>query len=298
VGRADGQRLALQPVRWLTEDTAAVDMWAYIAPNGHTITFSRSTDGGKTWRLLVTDRTGGGVRSFFRDPPPFSVTRASWSRRHNRLAFAGTTLVGDTTRIWWTNATGTQLTRIPTGDVSTDVMYPSWTPDGRSIVVVDYGANGGSALYRIDVASGTSTPLTRPAEFQVGMPTVAPDGESIAFAGQRNLGATYDQTKNQIWILPKSGPPREISGGQGRQPDWSPDGRWLAFSSNRGDSTGRHAVFIVARAGGPLMQLTDYGTNAQHPVWSPDGRWLVFCGQLPARPSAFGVAVIPVPEHR
>ena len=155
-------------------------------------------------------------------------------------------------------------------------LVETWMPDGRSVVVVDYGAAGGSALYRIDVESGRSIALTSPKEFLVGMPSVSPDGQLVAFAGQPNGGATYDQTKNQIWILPMGGRPYQVSAGQGRQPDWSPDGRWLAFTSNRGDSTGRHAVFVVDRTGRNLIQLTDHFPNAQHPVWSPVARGCCF----------------------
>ena len=77
---------------------------------------------------------------------------------------------------------------------------------------------------------------------------------------------------------------------------FSPDGRWIAFTSGRGDSAGRHAVFIVAREGGEPVRLTDHASNAQHPVWSPDGQWLVFSAQIPVKALAFGLAVIPAPR--
>lgn len=295
---AIAQPVTLQSPRWITRDTAALDQWPYVAPDGHTITFSRSTDGGATWQLMAIDRAGGVARPFLQKPPVVSATRGSWSRPHNRLAFTGGTRSDETTALWVSNATGTEVVRIAAQGVSSSVMYPSWTPDGRSVVAVDYGAASGSTLVRIDVMTGVSTSLTQPAQFLVGMPTVSPDGEWIAFAGQRNLGGPYDQQKNQIWLLPRSGPPREVSGGQGRQPDWSPDGRWLAFTSSRGDAAGRQAVFIVAREGGDPVQLTDHAANAGHPVWSPDGRWMVFYGSLPEKQTARGLAVIDVPRGR
>jgi Tol biopolymer transport system component len=295
---AIAQPVALQSPQWITRDTAALDQWPYVAPDGHTITFSRSTDGGATWQLMAIDRAGGVARPFLQKPPVVSATRGSWSRPHNRLAFTGGTRNDESTASWVSNATGTEVIRIAAQGVSARVMYPSWTPDGRSVVAVDYGAAGGSTLVRIDVMTGVSTALTQPTQFLVGMPTVSPDGEWIAFAGQRNLGNPYDQQKNQIWLLPKSGPPRDVSGGQGRHPDWSPDGRWLAFTSSRGDAAGRQAVFIVARDGGDPVQLTDYAANAGHPVWSPDGRWIVFHGSLPEKQTATGLAVIDVPQGR
>lgn len=296
VAPVECQRLAVQRVEWITQDTSALDQWPYVAPDGHTITFSRSTDGGATYQLLATDRFGGATRPFLRQPPAASITRGSWSRRHNLLTFSAGTRGDDTTAVWWSDATGAQVRRMVADDLSTHVMYPSWTPDGHSVVVVDYGAVGGSALFRVDVLTGASVRLTQPSEFLVGMPAVSPDGLWIAFAGQQNLGRSYDQSNNQIWLLPRTGTPQQISGGQGRQPDWSPDGRWIAFTSTRGDSVGRHAIFIVAREGGGLIQLTDYAADARHPVWSPDGQWIVFSARLPGKPSAFGLAVIQVPE--
>lgn len=291
---AGGQTPALQTVRWITHDSTATDMWGYVAPDGQTITFSRSRDGGATWELLQTTLDGRVVTPFLETAPMFSATRASWSRSHNRVAFTGGMRGEDTTAVWIASADGREVTRVPYS-ASTQVFYPSWTPDARAVVVVDFGASEGSALVQIDVRTGASELLTRPAEFHVGMPAVSPDGESIAFAGQRNFGARYDQTKNHIWIMSKTGVPREVSRGQGRQPDWSPDGQWIAFTSNREDLAGRHAVFVVARDGAEPIQLTEYTTNAQHPVWSPDSRWLVFSAQLPSAGEAFGLAVIAVP---
>src|SRR4029078_5042088 len=124
-----------------------------------------------------------------------------------------------------------------------------------------------------------------------------PDGKVVAFAGQLNEGQKYDQTRNQIWLMPiGGGKPMEVGAGQGRQPDWSPDGRWLAFASGRGDPAGHHAVFVVDPEGGNLTQLTDHSVNAQHPVWSPDGKWLVFSAQVDEQGEVFGIARITVPK--
>jgi Tol biopolymer transport system component len=292
---AEAQITAIQSIEWIARDSTGVDMWAYVAPDGDTITYSRTLDG-RTWELLVTNRRGQAARPFLSASPAVSLTRGAWSRPHRRLAFTGGGSGDSDTAIYVADATGREVKRVPAQGVSTRIAYPSWMPDGRSVVVVDFGAPAGSTLYRIDVATGRSEALTTPAEFLVGMPSVSPDGQLIAFAGQPNRGAAYDQTRNQIWLLPIGGRPREVSAGQGRQPDWSPDGRWLAFTSSRGDSAGRHAVFIVGRNGENLTQLTDYASNAQHPVWSPDGTWLVFSAQTGERSDVFGLARITVPK--
>jgi Tol biopolymer transport system component len=294
------QRLDIQPVQWIIKESAALDMWAYIAPDGETITFSRALDL-RTFELLATDSQGRQPRPFLTSSPAASLTRGAWSRPHRRLAFTGSGSDGSDMGLYVADVTGENVRRVPAKGLSGHFMYPSWMPDGRSVVVVDAAAPGGSTLYRIDLESGDSSALTTPSQMLVGMPSVAPNGKVVAFAGQLNEGQKYDQTRNQIWLLPiGGGKPSQVSAGQGRQPDWSPDGRWLAFASGRDDPAGNHAVFVVNRAGRNLTQLTEHSVNAQHPVWSPDGRWLVFSAQadeqVDEKTPVFGLARISVPK--
>lgn len=290
------QRSAIQPVQWIIKESAAADMWAYIAPDGETITFSRAVDR-RTFELLATDSQGRQPRPFLKSSPAISLTRGAWSRSHDRLAFNGGGKEVSDMGIYVADAHGENVQRVPAKGLSSLILYPSWMPDGRSVVVVDAAAPGGSTLYRIELESGDSSALTSPAQMLVGMPSVSPNGKMVAFAGQLNEGQKYDQTKNQIWLLPiGGGKPMEVSAGQGRQPDWSPDGRWLAFASGRDDPAGHHAVFVVDRAGRNLTQLTEHSVNAQHPVWSPDGKWLVFSAQVGEQADVFGLARISVPK--
>ncbi|MGH8260660.1 MAG: TolB family protein, partial [Steroidobacteraceae bacterium] len=64
---------------------------------------------------------------------------------------------------------------------------------------------------------------------------------------------------------------------------WSPDGRRLAFESDRGSRDGSYALFLIDRDGTGLVQVTDYALNANHPVFSPDGHRLVFAMGDPSK---------------
>ena len=61
------------------------------------------------------------------------------------------------------------------------------------------------------------------------------------------------------------------------EPAVSPDGRWVAFASDRGDAGGRHALWRLSLADGTLEPLggPPAGEDRQ-PRYSPDGRWLAF----------------------
>src|SRR5213079_1617625 len=65
-------------------------------------------------------------------------------------------------------------------------------------------------------------------------------------------------------------------------PAWSPDGRWLAFASNR---SGKRDLWRVALDGSPAERLTDVTGELGEFRWSPDGRRIAFVLMDPAVPA-------------
>lgn len=74
-------------------------------------------------------------------------------------------------------------------------------------------------------------------------------------------------------------------------PAWSPDGRQVAFASDR---SGRYEVYVTPAAGGPARRLTSETGGATQPAWSPDGKKIAFVrfqpGALYVVPVAGGAA--------
>jgi Tol biopolymer transport system component len=91
-------------------------MWAYVAPDGETITFSRTVEGGRTYELLVTDRRGKTPRPFLSAPPAGNLTRGAWSRPHARFAFSASRPDGRND-VYVTDASGRDVQRVPLQDV-------------------------------------------------------------------------------------------------------------------------------------------------------------------------------------
>ena len=121
----------------------------------------------------------------------------------------------------------------------------------------------------------------------VSDPQLSPDGAQVAF-----IRTTVDRDKNksraEIWMVPAdaSRPPRRFAGGSDSvgEPRWSPDGRQLAFVSDRKDETAQ--IFLIPADGGEAQPLTKMEHGAiQGLRWSPDGSQIAFLYR--ATPAAY-----------
>lgn len=111
---------------------------------------------------------------------------------------------------------------------------PEWTPDGSAILFSalrepDWELAGrDSEIYRVDLASGTLTPLTN-RDGPDAAPTVSPDGETIAYLGFDDSPKAFEQ--NRIYVMSVAGgSPRLVAPALDRsidQIEWSSDGRSL-----------------------------------------------------------------------
>src|SRR5436853_218291 len=88
--------------------------------------------------------------------------------------------------------------------------------------------------------------FTRPADVQI-----SPDGALVAFVAGEQFKADSTWPKSQIWIVPTNGgEAHPLTGGPRTDdtPRWSPDGRRLAFLSDRLED-GRQQIYLLDRSG-------------------------------------------------
>ncbi|QIW81255.1 S9 family peptidase [Bacillus tequilensis] len=102
-------------------------------------------------------------------------------------------------------------------------------------------------------------------------PQYAPDGSRAAYV-QSQVNREQDSYTSNIWVYEtKSGDSVPWTHGekQSTDPRWSPDGRTLAFISDReGDAA---QLYIMGAEGGEARKLTDIPYGVSKPIWSPDG---------------------------
>jgi hypothetical protein len=185
------------------------------------------------------------------------------------------------------------------------VEQPSVAPDGTWAVAVQ-NVDGTNALVRVDLASGEVANLVAAdASVHWAFPRLSPNGRWIA-ASRWQPGAYHD-----IVIL-------EAASGREVQrltrdravdvaPTWSPDSRWIVWSSDRTgimNVVGAEVDPATGRAQAPRL-LTNVRTGATYPSVDPSGRWLYFSGyhvdgweaeRVPFDPA--GASVAPPPDER
>jgi dipeptidyl aminopeptidase/acylaminoacyl peptidase len=103
-------------------------------------------------------------------------------------------------------------------------------------------------------------------------PQLSPDGERIAHV-VGTIDVDDNITRSRIWIddAPLTDGPHDTD------PAWSPDGRWLAFTSHTTDAPSEVALRIIPVDGpGAVRTVCSMPDGVDRPRWSPDGRWLAF----------------------
>jgi Tol biopolymer transport system component len=117
-----------------------------------------------------------------------------------------------------------------------------------------------------EIAIGAPVALTHGVE-RIDSPSLSPDGQWVVF---RAWGGTIPE---DLFIMRVDGTERRQlthDAFKDRDPRWSPDGRRIAFYSDRG---GRYEIWTIAPDGTELTQLTrTTGDTVFYPAWSPDGR--------------------------
>lgn len=179
---------------------------------------------------------------------------------------------------------------------------PAWSPDGRTLALT-LSKEGNPEIYTLALATGTLRRLTRHPGIDTE-PTWSPTGREIAFVSDRggsphifvmdtegaNLrqitsGGFHTQPRwspkgdtivytaragaHDLWAInPDGSSPRQLTSGAGsnQSGSWSPDGRHLAFQSNR---LGPWQIFAMLADGSEQILLTRGPGEHTSPSWSP-----------------------------
>lgn len=263
--------LATGALRRVTSNPAN-DFGPSWSPDGHEIAFaSDRTNGAGIYAIATADKADAEERlvqaqSGALSPPGWSpdgrtVAFNSIEGAHSAL-FAGAHEIGG-------------------ADEDVFPFRPQWLANGDLLYTADgkikrRPAAGGAAT-TIEFSAEVSfdrpaftakhrefnTPGTQPV---IGLlhPALSPDGRQVAFTA---LG--------DLWVMPVGGTPRRLTDDPFIELDaaWSPDGRWLAYSSDR---DGVMRVYLRNMTSGAERAATGHEGIATNAAWSPDGNRIAF----------------------
>jgi Tol biopolymer transport system component len=165
----------------------------------------------------------------------------------------------------------------------TDSGYsPAWSPDGTRLVfetgLLDPFNRSPSELWTVGLATGERRRLSDVVDGV--QPSWSPHGQRIAYWAVFGKGSRQGQ--RDIWTVPANGgPATPVTSDVALDwnPVWSPDGRFLFFSSDRGGSMNLWRIpldEVTGRVLGPPEALTTPSPDSRHPSVSADGRLVAY----------------------
>ena len=194
---------------------------------------------------------------------------------------------------------------------------PRWSPDGKAIAFLSARPMPGDAagdtprtqVWLLPLGGGEPRRVTSLLNGASGFQW-SPDGSKLAVVGRSGPSDTakspsdvrhyahanykfndsgwFDDKRTHLWVADvASGRASPITSGDDwndSDPQWSPDGRKIAFVSDRTgkafDDSHNTDVFVVDAAGGPLTKISFHETPDSSPRWSPDGKTIAFVSAM------------------
>ena len=273
VSNRNGQRyqiytynLLTREIRQLTSDAANKGRVAW-SPDGLKIFYeSAGADGKKDIFVMNADGTG----SVNLTNTPGDDVYPAVSPKTGQVAFVSSR--NSWMQIWWMQPDGSNPINVSAMHTNKPFNMPqewdpAWAPDGSTMYFI-LNVTGAARVYRWDSRQTSSDPVVvtmMAGDYIEADPAVSPNGDFLAYTriidnGSELCVVTTDLSKR----APCTSPLTDRLANS--DPDWSPDGQWIAYMTQRG---GNFDIYLMMITGGGKNNLTDDPANDKYPAWQP-----------------------------
>jgi TolB protein len=230
--------------------------------------------------VMLMNSTATGAVNLTHDGTAMKNVDPNFSPNGLKIAFTKYNALGGAD-IFAVNATGKGLVNLTGGPAllsRTVNIHPTWAPDGS--IVFASNRDGNFDLYRIGVPSVTNS-IVRMTKTEAPVQNLDPDysanGKMLVFSRTASLSVLpMGASLLSMVAVPGAIPTKVTQGVAGlgdRGAAWSPDGRQIAFYSDR---AGNNDLYVIGRDGSGMRKLTSSTASDREPTWSPDGYGLAF----------------------
>jgi dipeptidyl aminopeptidase/acylaminoacyl peptidase len=257
----------------VADNTKSFTATVAIGASGE-IAFVSTRDGNA--EIYVMNADGSGLQNLTNDPG--MDYWPAWSPDGTRIAFSSAG------HLYVMNAGGSERREVrPADPTAQSLQEPAWSPDGMMLAASgvfrhyvcgrDCTLQFFSQLFVMSVHGGNVDPVFarqtgyRPVYYQY-QPAWSPNADiAYAWGGVLILVRYPDGTSRNL-----------TNTGSDNGPAWSPDGKKVAFRSNR---SGHSDLYVMNADGSGVTQLTADSATEGRPAWSPDGMKIAF-GRTPS----------------
>lgn len=237
-----------------------------------------------------------------------------WSPDGKYISFVAARNGDKVAQIWLLDTRGGEAKKLTS--VKGDIDDYDWSPDSKKIVmsmkdpdfsdtsktktrapfvmnryvfkhdISGYTEGRYTHLYLFNIDTKKTDTLSR-GEYDETSPAYSPDGKQIAFVSNRSQAREKNENSD-IWVMAAEpgATVKQITTwpGADENPAWSPDGKWIAYTSSSSDLAftmyGENVVSIISAGGGATKPLTaNLDRPASNARWSADGKYLNFLVQ-------------------
>ena len=241
------------------------------SPNGERLVFSEPNPADPTRSVISSLSLADSSTQALTSPPAGWLDHeATFSPDGAQVAFVRSTIAGVSNDVFVMPASGGQGKRL-TFDNRPIMGPPAWTPDSREIIFSsDRGVQTG--LWRVSAKGCVPRPVAGPVG-EAKWPSIPVTGNSLVYE--------QGQSKFNIWRLDlkdaghPARPPSPLISEKGdkMRPELSPNGKKVAFESNR---LGFWDIWTCDVGSNNCDQITSLHGTAGRARWSPNGRYLAF----------------------